>query len=217
MYEAVHTNIVTQKNPHHLNKIVPLPSVFEARRPQYNSSFQPSDTKTTQSPLQTRNPIHQRSLPYRLPSHPVALTRLPNPPPSALKSLMRASSSALCATLAPLKSLKLLPMLGVPSLVGAAGGAEGGGVDVAALFGGVGSWGGCDACCGLGWVVGCFVMDDCGCGGGVPFEVEVGGVGLRVWWSGCWVCCCRVCEGGWGMLSKALLGGRGKGRRMMRV
>lgn len=84
--------------------------------------------KTTTKPL------------YLLPSNPVALTRLPHPPPpSALKSLISASSSALCATLAPLKSLKLLPMLGVPSLRPELG-AGAGEVVAEAWWGGGGGW-----------------------------------------------------------------------------
>lgn len=64
---------------------------------------------------------------------------------------MRASSSALCATLAPLRSLKLLPMLGVSSLRAGAG-EEG---------------------CRCGWVGG-FVVGEVGCGGVVEKLEEVG-------------------------------------------
>jgi hypothetical protein len=83
------------------------------------SSKHPSPTpfpNTSNTSLLTPKPRTKKPKPTEHSHRPTELTRLPNPPPSALKSLISASSNALCATLAPLRSLKLLPMLGVPSL-----------------------------------------------------------------------------------------------------
>lgn len=116
---------------------------------------------------------------------PTLLTRLPNPSPPALKSLISASSSALCATLAPLRSLKLLPMLGVPSLP--VGGAAAGLREV--LFG---------CCC----CDGCRVFSRvCVCWVGCEAEIL---------WDSAFAFVFVVIEKCW-------LGGRGKGRRRIRV
>ena len=69
-------------------------------------------TKESQPPLRPTPPSYNKITQHLTSPHlpPSVLTRLPNPP----SALISASSNALCATL---RSLKLLPMLGVPSLV----------------------------------------------------------------------------------------------------